>query len=318
MKTEKVIVPLAVSAAVVIAGIAAIVVTNNRAAVARANAVAAEMRESEADKRAKEAKSNEVIANKNSQAARDAKAKVEAELEIKIAEKEKAVADAKAAEASAVFANAQAAAARDNAARERDAKESVRLKAEAAKAELDKENARIAGELALSNAAVAEARAKLETEKRRTEAEIAREKLLTLAKIRFEKWERELIEFKQELDERERALHPDVSIFDSSNITWVADREADVIGAETNRLVKAKYVRMEDDPQLPSSTRKLARADRLAYESRTNRVAQSREKIIATLEKLRDAAVREGRVTDAKFYQKSINSLYPNYQDCNK
>ena len=313
MKIEKVIVPLAVSAAVVIAGIAAIVVTNNRAAVARANAVAAEMRESEADKRAKEAKSNEVIASKNSQAARDAKAKVEAELEIKIAEKEKAVADAKAAEESAVSANAQAAAARDNAARERDAKESVRLKAEAAKAELDKENARIAGELALSNAAVAEARAKLETEKRRTEAEIAREKLLTLEKIRFEKWERELIEFKQELDERERALHPDVSIFDSSNITWVADREADVIGAETNRLVKAK-----DDPQLPSSTRKLARADRLAYESRTNRVAQSREKIIATLEKLRDAAVREGRVTDAKFYQKSINSLYPNYQDCNK
>ena len=318
MKTEKVIVPISVSAAVIVAAIAAIVVTNNRAAVARARAAEADALESAYSKSNNTAKLNKEIAVKNSEAARAAKDKADAEERIKILEKEKADSDAATAKASAVFASAQAAAARDNAAAEKDAKESARLKAEAAKAELDKVNARIAGELALSNAAVEKATAELAKNKREEEARIADAKLKELNRINFEKWEFELREYKQELDERERALHPDISIYDSSNVTWVAEREADVIGGETNRLEKAKHVLPEDDPRLPVSTRELARVERLGYESRTNRVAESRAKIIATLERMRDEAVREGRVTDAKFYQKSIKSFYPDYQDCRK
>ena len=190
-----------------------------------------------------------------------------------------------------------------------------KAKADAARSELEKENVRISGELALSNAAVAEATAKLETEKRKSEAILAEATALQLRKVDFEQLQRDLMEFKQELDERERALHPDTTIYDSSNVTWVAEREADVIGGETNLLSRAKgAVLPENDPSLPQATRDLAKATRRRYEATTNRLAASQAKVVGELEKLLESARREGRVIDANFYLKSIKSLYPDYK----
>lgn len=314
MNYEKFVVPVSVSAAVIAAAIAAIVVTNNRAATARARAAEAESLEIANTKAEKEARLNaEAAAARSRQTADDLK-KAEAERETKIAERAKADADAKAAEAAKVKAKLDAEAESSRARAASDMRAAEKAKADAVRDELEKENARIAGELALSNAAVAEATAKLETEKRKTEAIIAEATALKLRKIDFEQLQRDLLEFKQELDERERALHPDVTIYDASNVTWVAEREADVIGGDTNRLLRAKKVLPENDLSLPEPSRKLAKVDRVRYVASTNRIATTQSKLIGRLEALRDAARSEGRVIDANFYQKSIKSLYPDYK----
>ena len=314
MKYEKFVVPVSVSAAVIAAAIAAIVVTNNRAAVARARAAEAESLEIANAKAEKEARLNAEAAAARSRQAADDRKKAEAEREAKIAERDKADADAKAAEAAKTKAKLDAEAESNRARAASDLRATEKAKADAARAVLEQENARIAGELALSNAAVAEATAKLETEKRKTEAIIAEATALKLRKIDFEQLQRDLIEFKQELDERERALHPDTTIYDASNVTWVAEREADVIGGETNRFPRVKKVLPENDPLLPKATRELAKQNRVRYETSTNGLAATQAKLIGRLEELRAAALREDRVIDADFYLKTIKSLYPDYQ----
>lgn len=314
MKYEKFVVPVSVCAAVVAAAIAAIVISNNRAAVARAKAAAEESREIAETKAEKTARLEaETAAAKARQAADEQKAKA-AELEIKVSEQAKAEADAKAAAEATAKSRLDAQAASDNAKAAGDLRAAEKAKADAARAELEKENARIAGELALSNAAVAEATAKLETEKRKTEAIIAEATALKLRKIDFDMLQRDLIEFKQELDERERALHPDATIYNASNVTWVAEREADVIGGETNRLPRAKKVLPENDLSLPKATRELAKQNRVRYETATNGLAATQAKLVGRLEALRAAALSEDRVIDADFYLKTIKSLYPDYQ----
>lgn len=314
MKYEKLVVPVSVSAAVIAAAIAAVVVTNNRAAVARARAVEAESLEIANTKAEKEARLNAEAAAARSRQAADDRKKTEAERDAKFAEQKRADADAKAAEAAKVKAklDAEAESSRAKVASENRAAE--KAKADAAKAALELENARIAGELALSNAAVAEATAKLEAEKRKAEAIIAEATALKLRKIDFDTLQRDLLEFKQELDERERALHPDTTIYNASNVTWVAEREADVIGGDTNRILRAKKALPENDLSLPEPSRKLAMVNRVRYEAATNRFATTQSALIGRLEALRDAALREDRVIDASFYQKSIKSLYPDYK----
>ena len=87
-----------------------------------------------------------------------------------------------------------------------------------------------------------------------------------------------------------------------------------MIGGDTNRLLRTKNVLPEDDPTQPKATRELARQTRLRYVASTNRLAASQAKVIGSLEKLLEAARREGRVIDADFYLKSIKSLYPDYK----
>jgi len=314
MRYQKSFTPIAFGVAVVAASIAAIVVTNNRATVARAMASAAESREVEADKQLKIAKANEAAEASRAAAAAAAQKKAEADLEIKKSEEAKSVQDAKAAAAALEKTKLEAETQRNSAEAARDLRLAEQKKAEAAKAEFERERQRIEAELAISNAAVAAVSARLEIERRKTEAIISEAKALELRKIDFERIERDLVEYKQELDERERALHPDITIYDSSNVTWVAEREADVIGDDTNRLLRVTKILPEDNPRLPAATRVLAKEDRLNRQSVTNRMAVSKARILSSLERMRDEARREGRVTDANFYQKSIKSLYPDYQ----
>jgi hypothetical protein len=145
----------------------------------------------------------------------------------------------------------------------------------------------------------------------KSEAKIAEVKALELRKIDFETLERDLLEFQQALEERERALTPDKT---SADLTWIGEREADVIGGETNRVRRVKKVSPENDPSLPRATRSLARTDRLVAEAQASRFGRSRDRLVQTLEKLWLAAYREDRVVDADFYFKTLRTLYPDWE----
>ena len=121
--------------------------------------------------------------------------------------------------------------------------------------------------------------------------------------------ERPLTERFVELEER--ALHPDKT---AADLTWVGEREADVIGGETNRVRRTAKPLLEDDMGLPRETRALAKAERLAAESDAAHAAETRAGLVATLEKLYLAALREDRVVDADYYRKSLKSLYPDWE----
>ena len=117
------------------------------------------------------------------------------------------------------------------------------------------------------------------------------------------------MEYKRELDERERALHPDKT---SADRVWVEEREADVIGG-TNNIRRLKKVQPEEDMSIPRESRKLAKAERLCAEDFAERVLAASNTVVTTLERLFEAALREDRVVDAAYYKKAIKMYYPNW-----
>ncbi|MBO4448135.1 MAG: hypothetical protein J5807_01490, partial [Kiritimatiellae bacterium] len=151
--------------------------------------------------------------------------------------------------------------------------------------------------------------AKLETERLRGERIIAEAKALELRKIDFETFERQLMDYKRELDEREMALHPDRT---SADLVWVEEREADVIGA-TNTVKRLKKVPPEEDMSIPRESRALARAERLNAADFAERVAAASNEVVTVLERLFETALREDRVVDAAYYRKAIKMYYPNW-----
>lgn len=307
----KVVSTVAVCLAIIAAAVAGVIVTGNRAAEARAKAAKAESDEARAASEAKKAKAEE-----SAEASRAAAAASEAEKALQNRKAKEAERDAerlalaKAKEEKAKSeADAEAAKAR--------AREAADLRA-AEKAKSDAEKAAAESAMAVAEAeerkAEAEAQAAadtLATEKLKSDAIIAEENLLYLRKINFEEIERDLIEYRQELDERERALHPDKT---AADLTWVGEREADVIGGETNRVRRTAKPLPENDMQLPRETRALAKAERLAAEGDAARAAETRAELVATLERLYIAALREDRVVDADYYRKSLKSFYPDWE----
>ena len=309
---NKILASIVISIAVVVAAIAGIVITNNRAATARSLAQKAESEEVAATQAARQAKAEQAKAEAEAARAKDEAEKaremrkaedvrrgnLKLENETALAEKARAAKDAKAAEENAKAAEAKHAA--------------EKAKLDVARVESEKARA-VADAAAMKAAAEAQAAAdKLAAEKLKSDAVIAEAKVLELRQIDFETLERELAEYKLELDERERALHPDKTA--AEHLTWVGEREADVIGADTN-AVKRKRVRVlaENDPSLPVESRKLARAERLGNANLVGTIGVTSNEVITILSRLYEDAIKADRVVDANYYLQNIRVFYPGW-----
>jgi len=182
------------------------------------------------------------------------------------------------------------------------------MKAETAKSEQQKAKSQ-----ATAEAAKAEAEsARLATEKLRADKILAEAKILELRKIDFETLERNLLEWKADLEERERALKPEKTI---SDLSWAGGADDSVMdeNGEIHKQIKVVYD-PEKDRSLPAESRRLMRAQRIVREDHTNLVATVRLSTIASLERLYVRALKDGRVIDADFYKKSILSMYPDWK----
>ena len=134
---------------------------------------------------------------------------------------------------------------------------------------------------------------------------IAEAKLWELKQQDLASLERELVEFKRELDEREAAMRPEKTIMDLVNVGTEGEQ------AETD---DATAMLPENDMTLPRAERELAKARRLSAEARAEGYAQNRKYAVASLERLYVAALKDDRVTDAQFYKKTLKSLYPDWE----
>ena len=306
----KVVSVLAICLAVIAAAVGGIMITNNRAAEARARVAEAESQEARAASEAKKARAEESAEASRAAAAASEAQKAAENRKAKEAEREtERLALARAKEEKAKS-EADAAAAKARASEAADIRAAEKAKSDAAKAAADKEVS-VADAAARQAEAEAQAAADLlAAEKLKSDAIIAEASALELRKINFEAIERDLIEYRQELDERERALRPEMT---AADLTWVGEREADVIGGETNRVRRATKVLPEDDMSLPAESRALAKAERLAAERDAVRASETRDELVATLEKLYVAALREDRVVDAEFYRRNIKSISPEW-----
>ena len=290
--------------AVVAAAVSGVLITNGRRDIALAQAAEAESAEARADEERKKAQLEK-------DAAEVAKAKAEAEAEKakeeRLAQEAKQQAEQLESEnlaAKRAIAEKEAEAAKSRAAAAADSKE-------AARAEADKAKALAAAEAEKSKAAAAKAEAAA-AELVKAEAKIAEAKALELRKFDFEKAERELAEWKVDLEERERALQPEKTVAD---LSWAGGEEDSVIDADGNmRKVKKQVYLAENDRSLPRATRQLAKTERVVREDEAASVQRTRANVVSALEKLYELALKENRVIDAKFYKDSLISLYPDWK----
>lgn len=292
--------------AVIAACVFGVVYTNGETAKAEAAAAKAASEEAAAESAAKKAKSeNNAAENRrlqeeaaerkaveNRKKAEADREKAEAESLTAAENRKKAEADQAKAEADKARAQAEAEAASDNRAAEK-------LKAETAKAERDK--AKITAEAEASKAAAAAAA--LEREKLASEVVLAEKKLLEMRLIDIATMERDLIEYKQELDERERALHPEKTIRDLD----AADTAEEPVADDGRKLP-------ENDPEIPRGSRALHRSTRILSEADDAALAQMRSNTVLRLEKLYLDALKEDRVVDADFYRNQLETMYPGWK----
>ena len=306
--TKNMIAVAAVAAAVIAGAVAYVKNGMSREAEARLLAEAAASEEAKAEA---VRKTEKAAAEKASAEAKAAEAKAAAEADAKEAarmEKESAELklkaeseNRKAKEAALKVAEAERAAAKLEAAAAADRAKSAAAGKEKAKA---LENAE-----ALKAAAEAD---RLAAEKLRSEKVIAEAKALELMKIDFETLERDLMEFKQELDERERALKPEKTVAD---LAWVGGTDDKVVDEKGNlRVLKKEPYLAENDKSLPRATRKLAKLERELSEEEADRAAKMKADIVSLLESMYVRALREDRVVDAEFYRKNLKSLYPGWE----
>jgi len=305
---QKAILILAICVAVIGAGVTGAIMAKNKAVAAQAAADAAQARADEAAANAKAAdKAAAAEAEKRRAAEANQKAKADELAAAKLA-REKAEVDAKAAADNKAAAEAAAKEADANADAARSARDEAKRKAEQAKAEADK-----AKEAAKAAAAKeAEAALALEAEKLKADKVISEAKLLELRKTDFETLARDLAEWKADLEERERALKPEMTV---TNLSWAGGMEDTIIDADGNVKKQEKVVYdPETDMSLPAETRRLFRAERVVREETDERAAKVRDSVVASMERLYREALAEGRVVDADFYKKSLKSLYPDWE----
>ena len=154
--------------------------------------------------------------------------------------------------------------------------------------------------------------AKLAQEKLKAEKIIAEAKALELRKIDYETLERDLLEWKLDLEERERALKPEKTIAD---LEWAGGMEDTIIDDKGNVTKQIKKVYdPEKDMELPEQSRRLARTNRKLREAQDAKTADTRDTVVKTMEKLYVSALKEGRVIDADFYKKNILIMYPDWK----
>ena len=305
---QKTITIVAVSLAVVVAAIAAIVVSANRADEAKAYA---EAEAAQADQAAAEEKIERAQASATNDMARAAEANRQAkadELAAAKLAKETAELEAKTAADKKAAAEANADAEEVKAVAARAIRDAAKLTNDTARIERER-----AKELAAAEQAKADAEAaKLAQEKLKADKIIAEAKALELRKIDYETLERDLIEWKLDLEERERALKPEKSIAD---LSWAGGMEDTIIDEKGNVTKQVKKVYdPEKDMELPEQSRRLARKNRELRETQDAKVADTRETVVKTMEKLYVSALKEGRVIDADFYKKNILIMYPDWK----
>jgi len=308
---SKVLTTICIAGAVIAASVAAIVVTNNRAAIARAEATKAESLEAVKASEARKAKAEESaeaarLATKEAEAKAAEEKRKAQELELQAAE-----ANERAEKAAKETAELEEKAEREKAQAAADARAEAKAKEEANKLENERLLKAEEAEIAKSNLVAQAAASQLAAEKLRSEKVIAEAKLIENRKIDFITWEAQLVELQQILAEKERALTPDKT---AADLVWVNDGETDEIGGATNRPVRAKgWLRPEDNLTLPRGTRRLAREERLQYEADTNRLAIARARIVGTIEPMMVQAIKEDRIVDADFYYNMLKQLYPDW-----
>ena len=115
----------------------------------------------------------------------------------------------------------------------------------------------------------------------------------------------------KELDERERALRPEKTIAD---VSWLPDDDIDIDENGRPRPKKKKPYLAENDPNLSAETRELAKASRIRAQADDILAKDSRKRVVAPVEKLYVAAVKEGRTVDAAYYRAALKSMYPDWE----
>jgi len=292
--------------AVIAAAAATAIVFYSRAEEARLSAVRAESEEEAARLALKKAKAEESAAKAREEAARlDAQAALDnrkaSEADREAARHNAAAAESEAARQEAARQEAQELSAA--AAAERDAK-----KSQAAEAKAAAEKAR--AEEAAEAARLAAAQAVLDKERLSSERTIAEAKLFEMRQIDLASLERDLLEFKAALDEREKALRPEKTVAD---LQWAGEREADTIGGTTNRVRRAGKPLPENDRSKPRATRELSRVMRIVSEASDARDEELKRVVVLSLGRLRERALREDRMVDADFYGKCMETMYPGF-----
>jgi len=304
---QKVLSVISVSLAVIMAAIAAITVSVKRADIARANAEVAASEEARAEAEKRTAiKNAEIQAGKQ----REAEAlKAAAALKNKTSVEERQSREEE-SRRQALEEKARTAAAKEAA-----------HNAEKAKADADQAQAKQKEAEALAARARAEADAKLAiaqveadrlaVEKLKADKILAEAKLLELRKVDFETLQHNLLEWKQDLEERERALIPEKTIAD---LQWAGGMEDSTVDEKGNvvKLVKPVY-NPETDRNLPAESRRLAKEDRELRERAAARKESAQNAAIDTLVRLYDRALAEDRTVDAQFYLRSIRSIRPDW-----
>lgn len=291
---------IVLGAAVAVGAYSTMRTANARESAARQKREAAEIAEDTAKLEARKAESEQKAAqaNENAERARLATAEqqriaAEADREAKKAEAEKAKHDSVIAQENRI--------AREKGAEEAEAvRATERAKADAAQAEAAKAKA-----LAEAEAAKAQTEAeKLERERLAAQIIADEAKLWELKALDLASLEKELNDFKKELDARELALRPEKTIKDLANIG----------DSETNKNDAATLALPENDTSLPKADRILARRQRLWKENNDSMLEKTKASTTARLEKLYVAAARAGRITDAEYYLTVLKSLYPDWK----
>ena len=304
---SKVISIVAICVAVIAAGVSGVVISMQRADAARAAADKAASEETIASKRVREAETERATA---AAAAREAEAKAASEkaaLAATEAENEKLRLESENLVAK------KALAAEERAKADAEAKKAADLKA-AKEAELKaaKENADAAR---AKEQAAADDLARVEATKAIREAETLKLKVsmaeLVSEKQRYEELNAELLEYQKELDERERALRPEKTIAD---LAWLPDEDTEVDENGRARPRKKEPKLPENDPTLPKETRALAKADRIRAQADGILSEAARARVVAPIEKLYVAALKDGRVVDAEYYRSVLKSMYPDWE----
>ena len=303
----KIVSIIAICAAVIVAGVAGVVISMQRADAARAAADKAASEETVASKRARTAELERATAEQN---ARAAEAKAESEktaLAAAEAENERMKLENEG------LAEKRALAADERAKADAEAKKAADLKA-AKEIELKAAKEVADGERAKAQASADEL-ARVEATKAIREAETLKLKVsmaeLAAEKRRYEELNAELLDYQKELDERERALRPEKTIAD---LSWLPDEDTDVDESGKAHPRKKEPKLPENDPTLPKETRALAKADRIRAQADGIIEKDARARAVAPIEKLYVAAVKEGRTVDAEYYRTVLKSMYPDWE----
>lgn len=304
---SKIVSIIAICAAVIVAGVAGVVISMQRADAARAAADKAASEETVASKRARTAELERATAAQNARAA-EAKAESEkAALAAAEAENERMKLENEG------LAEKRALAADERAKADAEAKKAADLKA-AKEIELKVAKEVADGERAKAQASADEL-ARVEATKAIREAETLKLKVsmaeLAAEKQRYEELNAELLDYQKELDERERALRPEKTIAD---LSWLPDEDTDVDESGKAHPRKKEPKLPENDPTLPKETRALAKADRIRAQADGIIEKDARARAVAPIEKLYVAAVKEGRTVDAEYYRTVLKSMYPDWE----